>query len=39
MEQINSIALSDDFISRLVDTLQVDFIQKKYPLRKGGDSL
>ena len=34
MEQINSIALSDDFIRRLVDTLQVDFIQKNIPLEK-----
>jgi len=34
VEQINSIALSDDFISKLVDTLQSDFIQKNIPLEK-----
>ena len=34
MERVTSIALNDDFIRRLVDTLQTDFIQKNISLEK-----
>jgi len=34
MERVTSIALNDDFIRRLTDILQADFIQKNIPLEK-----
>ena len=34
MERVTSIALNDDFIRRLTDILQEDFIQKNIPLEK-----